>query len=451
MGAVLRAFVANMEWRWHGLLDFGIGPRGETMDSIVIGCRPKRAALWLFALTAAFVFAVTGFASSSYANAVASSGGGAGVLGPTKRATGSPVVVGFISVGQSQAIDGSNEIPAAKAALSYVNTYLGGIAGHVLKLDTCSTNETPSGATDCVNQMIADHVAAVLFNVSGQGGTIYKGLQDAHIPLFAYGALDASVLTSKTAFVITDGLAALAGPPALLEKSGGKHGVVVVINVPEGVGPVQSIGSVFYKNAGATLTTIPIAPGVADMTPQIQTALNDNPDQVSILGNDTFCISAIKALKTLGYTKQIVAVPACITDATKKALGSQLKGIVQFNSSSTNPTAREVALYNAVMAKYAHGTTKDSNTAGSYGVVLGFARAMSGISGAMTPETVMSTAVAMQVQPLPVAEGLTFQCNQTQVSFSPATCSSGALVTTLDSRGNPTKYKPVDLSAILKV
>jgi len=37
-----------------------------------------------------------------------------------------------------------------------------------------------------VNQMIADHVAAVLFNVSGQGGTIYKGLQDAQIPLFAY-------------------------------------------------------------------------------------------------------------------------------------------------------------------------------------------------------------------------------------------------------------------------
>jgi len=85
-------------------------------------------------------------------------------------------------------------------------------------------------------------------------------------------------------------------------------------------------------------------------------------DQVSILGNDTFCISAIKALKTLGYTKQIVAAPACISDASKKALGSQLKGVVEFTSASTNKNAHEVALYNAVMAKYAKGTKKDANT-----------------------------------------------------------------------------------------
>jgi len=35
------------------------------------------------------------------------------------------------------------------------------------------------------------------------------------------------VLTSKTAFVLTDGLGVLAGPPALLKQSGGKRGVVV--------------------------------------------------------------------------------------------------------------------------------------------------------------------------------------------------------------------------------
>jgi len=108
------------------------------MDSLVIGRRPKRAALWLFALTAAFVLTVTGFSSSSYADASASSGGGARVLGPTKRATGSPVVVGFISVGQSQAIDGSSEI--LRPGRGELHQCLSRRdRGHVLKLETCST------------------------------------------------------------------------------------------------------------------------------------------------------------------------------------------------------------------------------------------------------------------------------------------------------------------------
>jgi branched-chain amino acid transport system substrate-binding protein len=299
--------------------------------------------------------------------------------------------------------------------------------------------------------MIAANVAAVLYDVSGQGETIYKGLQPAHIPLFAYGAIDQSTLLSKTAFVITNGLGALAGPPALLQQSGGKHGAVVEINVPEAVAPVQQLGGPFYKNAGATLDAVPIAPGTADMTPQIQVTLNKNPDQVAILGLDTFCISALEALNTLGYTKQIVVDASCVSDATKKALGSKLKGVVVLTDTSTDPAAPEVALYNAVMAAYAPGTASNSNTQGGYGIVLSFARAMTGISGAITPATVLSKAVAMQPAPIPLTKGLTFQCNQKQVSFAPSICSTGYLETTLDISGNPTTYKTIDLSAILKL
>jgi branched-chain amino acid transport system substrate-binding protein len=188
------------------------------------------------------------------------------------------------------------------------------------------------------------------------------------------------------------------------------------------------------------------------MTPQIQAALNKNPDQVSVIGNDTFCVSAIEALKTLGYTKQIVISTGCISNAFKKALGSKLKGVVELTASSTDPATREGALFNAVMAAYAPGVPpSNTNVQGAYAVVLGFARAMTGISGAITPATVLGTAVAMQPQPLPLAKGLTFQCNQKQVSFAPAICSSGYLATTLNSSGNPTTYKPIDLSAFLKL
>lgn len=416
--------------------------------------RPPRMQRRLLAALAAVVVAAVGCSSSKSSSQSGSSGGAgnASVLGPTKQATGSPVVVGLISDGQSQAIDNSSEIPAAQAAAKYINAHLGGVGGHVLQIKTCTDNQTPSGATDCVNQMISAHVAAVMYGVSGQGGTIFKDLQPAHIPLFVYGALDQSTLLSKTAFVITNGLGTLAGPPALLQQSGGKRGAVVVIDVPAATGPVQQLGGILYKNVGATMDTVAVAPGVADMTPQIQAEINKNPDQVSIIGNDTFCISAIKALRTVGFNKQIVVIPNCISDAAKKALGSQLNGVVELTTASTDTSSHEVALYDAVMAAYAPSTPPNGSvTAGGYGVVMSFARAMTGISGDINPSTVMSQTIAMQPQPLPLADGLTFQCNQKQVAFAPGICSTGMLVTTLDSSGNPTTYKPLDVSSILKL
>lgn len=401
------------------------------------------------AVTAAFVLAATGCSSSTKS---VSSAGSASVLGPTNRATASPVVIGFISDGQSASIDASPEIPAAQAAVSYINNHLGGIGGHVLRLDTCLDGETPSGTTNCVNQMIAAHVNAVLYDVTGEGPTIFTDLQPAHIPLFAFGAIDQGTLFSKTAFVLANGLGALAGPPALLHQAGGKRAAVVEIDVPEAIGPVQQLGGGFYKDAGATMNAVPIPPGTADMTPQIQAALGKNPDQISIIGNDTFCISAIEALSTLGYTKQIVISTGCISNAFKNALGSKLKGVVELTGSSTDPATSEGALFKAVMAAYAPGTSpSNTNAQGAYAVVLGFAHAMTGISGAITPATVLSTAVAMKPQPLPLANGVTFQCNQKQVSFAPAICSTGYLATTLDSSGNPTTYKTIDLSPFLKL
>lgn len=414
--------------------------------------RAKRAPIRLLVVAAAMVFAVTSCSSSKNASAGAGASSSASILGSADQAKGSPVLVGFISDGRSASIDSSAEIPAAKAAVSYINNHLGGIGGHALQLDTCTDGETPSGTTDCVNQMIAAHVVAVLYDVTGQGPTISQDLEPTHIPLFAYASIDEPTLLSKTAFVLSNGLGALAGPPALLEQSGGKVGAVVLINVPEAVGPVQQLGGALYKNAGARMDTVAIAPGTADMTPQIQAELNKHPDQVSIIGNDTFCISAIRALKTLGYTKQIVVVPACIDAATKKALASQLTGIVEFNSASTDPAAHEVALYNNVMATYGPGTASESpNAQGAFAVVLGFARALTAINGAITPAAVMSTATAMQPQPMPLTQNLTFQCNQKQVSFAPAICSTGELETTLDSSGDPTNYKPIDLSAMFKL
>src|SRR5437868_6067431 len=62
-------------------------------------------------------------------------------FGAEKKATGTPVNVGFVSDGKSAAIDNTPELQAAKAAVEYANTYQNGINGHVINLTTCETGQ----------------------------------------------------------------------------------------------------------------------------------------------------------------------------------------------------------------------------------------------------------------------------------------------------------------------
>jgi branched-chain amino acid transport system substrate-binding protein len=103
---------------------------------------------------------------------------GAAVLGSTDKATGTPVKVGLISDGKSDAIDNTPEIKAAQAATQYVNQYKGGVA-HPIDLDVCVTQDT-QGATDCATQMVNDKVGRA-YGVTGRA-SIYRGLKDPTSP-----------------------------------------------------------------------------------------------------------------------------------------------------------------------------------------------------------------------------------------------------------------------------
>jgi branched-chain amino acid transport system substrate-binding protein len=293
-----------------------------------------------------------------------------------------------------------------------------------------------------------------VYGVSGQGGTIGTGLKAANVPLVAYATIDQGTLLEKTgAYAITNGLGVLAGPLALLQQSGGKRGAVVVEDFPAASGPVKQIDPLFYKNAGVALDIVAIPPGTADMTPQLQAELSKQPDQVHIVGNDTFCTSGINALKTLGYTKQIVVIPQCISPSSISAIHGGFAGVTLVTPFSTDPKDPEVALYDAVMAAYAPRTPPNGTvTSGGFGAVLGFDRAMSGISAGadITPSLVESTIPSMSPQTMPLASSLTFQCNGQQISLTPAICSTGVLSASLDAKANLRDVKPINLAPLLK-
>jgi branched-chain amino acid transport system substrate-binding protein len=406
----------------------------------------------IFAAAASGVLVLAAACGSSSTSSGSSSSSQSALLGPSKPATGSPVKIGFVSDGKTATIDNSSEIPAAQATAKYINQHLGGLSGHPIQIDSCSTQQTPSGASTCATQMVNDKVAAVLVSVSGQSVSIFNGVNAAGIPYVESESSDQQILLAKNTYVPTNSLNDFVGPAKIAQNAGAKRAAVVGIDLPSVSQPVKTIDTIFYKNAGITLDYVAVPPGTADMTPQIQAELSKNPDQVEVIGDAAFCTSALKPLKTLGFNKPIVLINQCVSPGSVTAIPGGYAGMKVVTVNSTDPNDPGVKLFHAVMSTYSPSTQIVDVTSGAYATVLGFARAMTGLTGDVTPASVASTFTSMSPQQWPLGEGITFQCNSKAIPFTPAVCSAGGLVGTLNTQGNVQGgYQTLDSSSLLKL
>lgn len=416
--------------------------------------RARRSAAFAAMATLGLVAAACSSSSKPGATSSTTATAASSVFGAPDAASGSTLKVGYITDGQNGSINNLSEIPAAQAAVKYVNAYLGGIAGDVLALDVCNDGGTPSGATNCANQMITDKVPVVLNNVSGEDGTIYTALSAAGVPYVAYQTAVAGQLTGKLSYVLTNGLADFAGPAKVAQNDGAKRVAQLVINVPGAAQPAQQLDPIIYKNAGIPVDVVPIAPGTPDMTPQVQAEISKGADFFSVLGDVSFCTSALKALKTLSYSGPIALIAQCIDSGSSAGIPGGYTGDTVVTVASTGATDPDVKLYEAAMKQWAPGTGPFANgvTQGGFATVLAFARAMKGLTLPATSASIEAAMAAMPATPLPFLGGGTFQCNGKQISITPDVCSAGALSASLDTNGNPSgTFTPLSLASLLKL
>jgi branched-chain amino acid transport system substrate-binding protein len=374
--------------------------------------------------------------SSGRSSGTPQSAASSALLGHVKEASGTPITVGYIDEGQSAGIDARPEVAAAGAAADYVNQYLGGVAGRPLKLMFCGTNGTSAGALNCANQMVAAKVPIVLASTPGEPGPELQTLSAAKIPFFTFAAADQSLLLSSDAYVLTNALGTLAVPIKEALDAGLKKVAMLLINLPAAVGPVESIAPTFFGNEGLTVKFAAIAPSTPDMTPQVQAAVSAGAQEFDVVGNQTFCTSALTALKTIDFKGPIVINSQCFSTQLAGSVPGGINGVKIGSAESIDPKDPQVALYLAVLAKYAPGTPPEANSdSDGFAVVLGFARAMTGFMGPVTPTLIQIRLASMAPQPMPLLSGETFQCNRTAVSLTPAACSKGAVIITLDASG----------------
>jgi branched-chain amino acid transport system substrate-binding protein len=361
-----------------------------------------------------------------------------GPLGPPQPATGSPVTVGYVSDGAAGADAGAAEIAAAQAAVRYINEHLGGIAGHPIALELCSTGTTASGATACAEQMIARNAVAVVHNISPAGATIEAGLVAAKIPTFGFdGAAD---------HILTNAIGAGAVPIKQAIDQGVKSAGVVVTN-----GFIRSLLEPWFTTAGITTEYAIVQGDSTDIASVLQPMLAKNPAQVDLFVDSALCFKTLAAVKSLGYTGTIYVIPNCVDPSGGTRVPGGLAGVKEIANYSTDPNDPEVKLYNAVIAAYANGTNPDSLfTSRGYGAMLGLRRGLSDLTGDVTASSVRDALHTMTPQPHPLIGGATFQCIGTLVPGYSNHCTTAILVATLDAQGVAHDYQLVDVTGIVK-
>jgi branched-chain amino acid transport system substrate-binding protein len=361
------------------------------------------------------------------------------------------VKLGFITEGQGVASDGRPEIPSAQSAARYVNEYLNGVAGHPISLEVCETGNTPAGAATCANKMVASGVPIVLQSAPGNPVPVLTALEKVKIPYFTYATVEQKVLLSPDAYVLTNTLGGLAAPIQLAKDSGAKHVAVLVYDVPAAAGPVKALGGPLYKKAGLDVDFIAVAPGTPDMTPQVQSAISKGADEFAVLGDPGFCVSGLSALSTLGFEGDRIVNTQCLGPDSAKSIPGGLAGVKVATTESLDASDPEVALYEAVLEHYAPKTPPHvAATSGAYAVVVALARALSGFNGELTKDAIPGALAAAAPAKMPLLDGQTFKCDRKTFSLTPAVCSAGMTIVTLDADGNAKDSKPFDSKPILQ-
>lgn len=377
------------------------------------------------------------------------------VLGEPNEATGEPVKVGLITEGGSEAIGSQSALTetGAEVAVAYANEYLGGIGGRPIDLFVCGNQATPAGAQDCGNQMVEQGVVAVTLPFTGYGEAQAPIITGAGIPYVTGSGNSAAELTAPGAFALTGGYPGTLGAFAqhASDQGSGKF-AMIVIDVPSATQAAEQLGGIVFGNAGVEFEVITAAPGTPDLTPQLQAAVDGGADAIGVTGDVTFCTSFLQAYQTLGLDVPKYVIAPCVDATVIESLGDVMAG--SYLATNASGESADADLYAAMLTKYAADEDIDPDPIVSAGVsagtssVINFVRALEGLTGDITKDSVMAQLKAAKDVPLWLADGQTFTCDGSVIAIMPNVCSAGFFIGTLTAEGEVEDPTPVDATAL---
>jgi branched-chain amino acid transport system substrate-binding protein len=401
----------------------------------------------------AFALALTACGSPAPSDAlpVTPTAAASAALGPVQRATKDPVAVGFMGIGLSD--DTSDSTLAATAVAGYANAYLGGLAGHSIKVVPCEDHGTPAGSQACGDLFVRQGVVAVAIGTSSQLDSALPPLHNAGIPLVLNLSGTDAALHTPGIFLLRNPLSVFGTAAAYARDKKFGSTTVVTPDVPAAAAPARQLGPPLFANAGGSASVLAVGLDVQDMSPQIENAERNHPDMYLVVGDVNFCTAAITAIHKLGSKAQVVTLDQCIGADQGAAIPGGLAGVAVLAQAVLDPTNPETALFTAVRTTYGEGVGSGAQSVGGYQAMLSLVRAVNASPPAdLTPASVAAALGHSTNTLYPLGGGSTFTCDgRAAPQISPNICSSSGFVATASADGTLSDYQPVDTDGIYKL
>jgi branched-chain amino acid transport system substrate-binding protein len=248
--------------------------------------------------------------ASAFAGSVTNYPGYVGASGAANSSL-SPVTIGWVN---EQGGPPSETFPqatlAAQATVKYINSQLGGVHGHPVKLATCYIAAVEAQGTTCGDQMVnTKGVEAIAEGLDAVGNASMYGVVNGAIPTLVGVSADPADDTGKNVFELEgSGTSATVafGPFLRAQYPNDKTIAIAYQNLPGAV-PISQAIQKSAQGAGFTVTMIPYSSTATDLiaqATQMEQAQLTVPDCGFV-----DCPLMAKALSEIGGSKPALSVP----------------------------------------------------------------------------------------------------------------------------------------------
>ena len=237
----------------------------------------------------------------------------------------SPVEIGFLNQQGGASAIGPLATNGAQTAVTYINSKLGGVDGHPLKLVTCFIANTDAEGTTCGQQFAANKSVDVI----AEGG-VAIGIQPFYTAIGSKTPVIVGVAATGTdgvqsnAVILFGDATHVLGPFGTYAKDvlHAKTAALVYPDVPgitEGAADIKA----GLQAAGVTVTAVGYDESQTDLTGTLIAAGAQTADMVIPYSDSSGCVNLAKSLKQLGITdaKKIVSAPLCLNGQVAAGLG----------------------------------------------------------------------------------------------------------------------------------
>ena len=223
----------------------------------------------------------------------------------------SPVMIGWVN---EQGGPPSETFPqatlAAQATVKFINTQLGGVHGHPVKLDTCFIAAVEAQGTTCGDQMVnTKGIEVIAEGLDAVGNASMYGVVNGAIPTLVGVSADPADDTGKNVFEL-EGSGASAtvafGPFLRSQYPNDKTIAIAYQNLPGAV-PISQAIQKSAQQSGFTVTMIPYSSTATDLIAQAT-----QMEQAQITVPDcgfVDCPLMAKAMSEIGAAKPALSVP----------------------------------------------------------------------------------------------------------------------------------------------